>query len=284
MMSCTRTLLIFLILLTPALGHTAKEEEIVFAVSPTASPTSNLAKYKDFIGYLAEKTGKKVIMKQRRKYSELNSLLQKGEAHFAMTCTGAYLSGRHDFGLQVLVVPVINGKTSYNSYIVVNKESKINDFLQLQGKVFAFTDPLSLSGRLYPLYLLNTLGIKPAEFFGKIFFTSSPEKAIESVAKGFADGAAVDSFIFEDMKKRKSPSIDNIKIIKISPSYGIPPVVVSPLSDKSDKWLMLKALINMIKDPAGREVLDGIQVDRFILPDPAIYHTAVKLRQVLLLP
>lgn len=287
-MSNLKFLLIFLpIFIAVHAAHVfaSQEEEIVFAISPMASPVSTLSSYGDFIDYLSRKTGIQVILKQRRKYSEINALLKSGEAQFALTCTGAYLSGRNEFGLEVLAVPVIHGKTSYNSYIIVNKKNKVEDFLHLQGRIFAFTDPLSLSGRLYPLYLLNTLGEKTEEFFGKAFYTSSHEKSIESVAKGFADGAAVDSIIFEGMKKRWDPSIDRVKIIKISPPYGIPPVVASPLAEKSIKWIMLKTLLKMARDPAGMEILDQIQIEKFVLPDPSIYHTAVKLRQaVLLLP
>jgi phosphonate transport system substrate-binding protein len=229
-----------------------------------ASPDSTLSNYSDFIKYLSEKTGIKILLKQRRKYSEINALLKTGEAQFALTCTGAFLNGKYEFGLELLSIPVIKGKTTYHSYIIVSKESKIKDFSQLQGKVFAFTDPLSLSGRLYPLYLLDTMGVIPEEFFKKTFYTSSHEKSIESVAYGFA------------------PVIKQVKIIKISPPYGIPPIVVSPIAPKSTKQLMLKTLIGMADDPEGKEILKRLQIDKFILPNPAIYFAAVQLRKAVM--
>ncbi len=45
------------------------------------------------------------------------------------------------------------------------------------------------------------MGVTPGEFFRRTFYTSSHEKSIESVANGLADGAAVDSLIFEDIKR-----------------------------------------------------------------------------------
>lgn len=261
----------------------AGENKIVFAISPMASPVSTFSSYVDFIKYLSEQTGIELVLKQRRKYSEINSLLKSGEAQFALTCTGAYLSGRKEFGLEVLAVPVIAGKTTYNSYIIVNRKSKVEDFSELKGKVFAFTDPLSLSGRVYPVYLLQTMKVRQEDFFKKTFYTSSHEKSIESVAYGFADGAAVDSLIFEDMKITGSPAIDKVKIIKISPPYGIPPIVVSPSADKNLKQLLLTALIKMEGDPSGREILKRLQIDKFVLPDAANYYSAVQLRQAALL-
>jgi phosphonate transport system substrate-binding protein len=269
--------LIFSILFVVAHVSSAQEEEIIFVISPIVSPFSTLSHYNEFVSYLSKKTGKKIIPKQRRTYAEINSLLKSGEVEFALICTGAYLRGNFDFGLKLLAVPVINGRTSYNSYIIVNKESKIESFSQLRGKVFAFTDPLSLTGRLYTLHLLSTMGLIPEEFFGKTFYTSSHEKSIQSVANGLADGAAVDSLIFDDLKRKQSPFTNSLRIIRISPSYGIPPIVASPIAEKSTKQLMLNTLIKMAEDPAGKEILNGIQIEKFILPDPAIYDTAVQV-------
>ncbi len=286
-----KPLLVFLILFITAnvpacrqAWSATQEKEIVFAISPMASPVFTFSSYSSFIRYLSEETGTKVILKQRRKYAEINSLLKSGEAQFAFTCTGAFLSGKYEFGLELLAVPVIDGKTTYNSYVIVNQKSKVESFRQLKGKVFAFTDPLSLSGRLYPLYLLNTMGVKPEEFFGKTFYTSSHEKSIKSVAKGLADGASVDSLIFENMMRMGNPDIKKVRIIQISPPYGIPPVVVSPVTEKSTRQLMLTVLLKMADDPVGKEILKELQIENFILPNPTIYYTAVKLRKAALLP
>ena len=92
----------------------AQEKEIVFAISPMASPVSTLSSYSDFIKYISDRTGKKIAIKQRRKYSEINSLLKEDKAQFALTCTGAFLSGQKEFGLELLVIPLVNGVTSYN--------------------------------------------------------------------------------------------------------------------------------------------------------------------------
>ncbi|GBE39944.1 ABC transporter, phosphonate, periplasmic substrate-binding protein [bacterium BMS3Bbin08] len=284
MISLKRFIFVFIILIFAALASAAQEKEIVFAISPMASPVSTLSIYGDFIEYLSEKTGIEIVLKQRRKYSEINDLLKTGRAQFAYTCTGAYLDGRKEFGLEVLAAPVINGKTTYNSYIIVNKKSNIVDFRRLQGKVFAFTDPLSLTGRLYPVYLLNTMNARPGDFFRKTFYTSSHEKSIESVAYGFADGAAVDSLIYDNMKRMGNFAVDLVKIIKISPSYGIPPVVVSPITEQTTKQIMLATLLKMADDTAGRKILEEIRIEKFVLPDPAIYYSAVQMRQATFLP
>ncbi len=273
-------ILIFLSVFSVSLSQ---GNEVVFAISPMASPISTQSGYGDFIEYLSQRTGMNIVLKQRRKYAEINTLLKTGKAKFAYTCTGAYLSGRKEFGLEVLAVPVVNDRTTYNSYVIVKNESDYQKFWQLRGKVFAFTDPLSLSGKIYPAYLLETMHTTADEFFKKTFYTSSHQKSIESVAYGLADGAAVDSLIFDDMKRLHDPAIEKVKIIRVSPPYGIPPVVVSPDTDKSLKQKMLSTLLKMKDDPEGMEILKKLNINKFVLPDPSIYYSAVQLRQSALL-
>ncbi len=275
-----RILFLAFLILFLTMGELCSQElEVSFAISPKASPVSNISIYSDLISYLSKKIGYKVGIKQRKKYSEINSLLETGEVQFALSSTGAFLSGKNEFGLEALAVPVMYGATNYHSYIIVNKDSDIRDIHQLKGRVFAFTDPLSLSGRLYPLHLLHTLGIKPNKFFKKTFFTSGHEKSIEAVASGLADGAAVGSLIYEDLKRWDAPNIDRVKIIKISPPFGISPIVASPLADETAKQRILRALIKMDSDPEGKKILNRIKIDKFVIPDSAAYSTAQRLRQ-----
>lgn len=251
----------------------------VFAVSPMASPAATAAAFSDFIDYLSEKMEKKVILKQRRKYQEINDILKRGEAMAAFTCTGAYLAGREDFGLQLLAVPVVNGKSTYHSYIIVRQDSPIKTFNDLKGKVFAFTDPLSLSGRLYVTSLLNERGIQTKEFFKKTFYTAGHEKSIEVVANGLADAASVDSLIYDDLKAKGSPYVSKLRIIKISPPFGIPPFVVSPLMPEQERKDFLKILLSMQRDLKGKQILQKIGIDGFVLPDHAAYHSAHEVRK-----
>ncbi len=277
-----KTLLTILFLLYSVNVYAVHEEEIVFAISPMASPVSTLSSYGDFMVYLSERIGKKVEIKQRRKYSEINSLLKDGKAQFALTCTGAFLSGQKEFGLELLAIPVVNGITNYNSYLIVSRDSKATSFKELKGMVFAFTDPLSFSGRMYPMYVMHKMGVRPETFFKRSFYTTGHEKSIKSVALGLAEAASVDSLIYDDMKRMNDPAIEKVKIIDVSPPYGIPPIVISPAVEQPTKELILKTLLQMNDNPEGKEVLRKIQVDKYILPDPFIYDNAAKVRNITL--
>lgn len=256
-------------------------DHFFFAVSAMASPAQTLVHFAEFRDYLKEKLGTHVHLKQRRTYEEINSLLHEASVQMAFTCTGGYLAGRRTFGLEVLAVPVVNGKTAYQSYIITGKNNPANTLEELRGQVFAFTDPLSLSGRIYPVAKLNSQGYITKDFFKKTFYTESHDKSIEAVATGLADGAAVDSLIFDSLEALPGSFAGQVQVIHKSKEFGMPPVVVTPGLDQEKKRMLLKVLLGMDDDPRGRVVLQHLEMDGFALPRPELYRSAIVLRKQL---
>lgn len=277
-------LLLFLLFPGQALSQSVEDphaDHFFFAVSAMVSPAQTLVHFAEFRDYLEEKLGAHVHLKQRRTYEEINSLLYDATVQMAFTCTGGYLAGRQAFGLEVLAVPVVKGKTAYQSYIITDKNNPAESLEELQGQVFAFTDPLSLSGRMYPVATLNTLGYTTDSFFKKTFYTESHDKSIEAVATGLADGAAVDSLIFDSLYGLPDSFAQQVRIIHKSKEFGMPPVVVTPSLDKESKRTLLKVLLGMANDPRGQVVLQHLEMDGFALPSPELYHSAILLRKQL---
>ncbi len=250
-----------------------------FAVSAMASPAPTLVHFTEFQNYLAEKLGTPVSLKQRRTYEEINDLLAREKVQMAFTCTGGYLSGRKEFGLELLAVPVMNGKTSYRSYIITRQENPAGSLADLKDSVFAFTDPLSLTGYIYPTARINQMGLLTSAFFQKTFYTESHDKSIEAVATGVAEGAAVDSLIFDALCKQTNSFTDRLKIIDISEEFGMPPVVVPSGLSVTLKRKLLKVLLSMDGDPEGLKVLHSLGMDGFVLPEPELYRSAIILRK-----
>lgn len=274
----------FALLPSQALSQTDDDQHadhFFFAVSAMVSPAQTLTHFAEFRDYLEEKLGTHVHLKQRRTYEEINTLLQNATVQMAFTCTGGYLAGRQAFGLEVLAVPVVKGKTAYQSYIITPQNNPANSLEELRGQVFAFTDPLSLSGRIYPVAAINTLGYTTDSFFKKTFYTESHDKSIEAVATGLADGAAVDSLIFDSLYELPNSFAQQVRIIHKSYEFGMPPVVVTPSLGKQKKRNLLKVLLGMANDPRGQIVLQHIGIDGFAIPSSDLYHSAILLRRQL---
>lgn len=254
----------------PAEG-TGEIKPLRVAVAAILSPEGNIDSYGSLADYLADRLGRPVEIVQRRTYDEINDLLEEGTVDVGFVCTSAYVAGHDEFGLRLLAAPEIDGNTVYYSTLIVPADSPAESITDLQGATFAFTDPISTTGRIYPTYLLNQLGFDPKTFFADTFFTYSHDRAIEAVARGVADGAAVDSLVLDYALAREPELRAKIKIIHRSQAFGIPPVVVSPSIPPGQMAELRHLLLALNEDPEASPVLSALGVDRFVPIDDAAY-------------
>ncbi|MFZ2410582.1 MAG: phosphate/phosphite/phosphonate ABC transporter substrate-binding protein [Candidatus Methanoperedens sp.] len=265
---------------------TKNDTAVKVAIASVVSPKESYAYYEEMIQYISKKLGGHIKIVQKRSYQEVNDLIKNNEIDFAFVCSGAYIDGHSEFGMKLLVAPKMYGKTTYHSYIIVPNNSNYTELPELRGKKFAFSDPLSNSGKLYPTYRLALINETPQSFFGvdengrnNSFFTYSHDNSIIAVAEGLADGAAVDSLVYEYMKNTKPEIIAKTRIIEISPPFGIPPVVVPEDIDPFLEQRLKDIFLNMDKDEEGRKILSKIMIDRFVNINDNAYDSVREMRK-----
>ena len=241
------------------------------AVAAMFSPEETLSVYQELMNYIAATLGRPVELKQRRTYQEVNDMLGAGKLDAAILCSGPYVHAQRQYGVQLLAVPVIRGSPTYHSYIIAPPGSQARSLDDLRGKRFAFTDPLSTSGYLYPVYALVTKGQQPATFFSKTLFTYSHDNSIEAVAEGVADGAAVDSLIYDYLLARHPALGSRTRIIQTSPPMGAQPVGIPRTLAPATRQALRDLFLNMDQDPGAKKILEQLGVDRFIAGSDALY-------------
>lgn len=240
------------------------------AVSSILSPKETLTVYQPAVEYMEDKLGHPVVLLQRKTYKEVNDLVQSGGADVAFVCSGGYVAGNDSFGMELLAAPQVKGETNYQSYIIArNRDSK--SILDLGGKSFAFTDPMSFSGRIAPVYMLTSQGVDSDRFFSRTFYTYSHDNAIRAVDEGIADAAAVDSMIFDRAVEKERELGRRIFIIDKSLRVGNPPVVVNPAIDTGLKQRIRDVLLKMHGDENGRKALKALSYDKFVIADDKDY-------------
>jgi phosphonate transport system substrate-binding protein len=247
------------------------------AVSAVISPQGTVESYTPLLDYIQLRLDRPIELVQRPTYAEVNRLLEIGEVDLAFVCTGAYLIGEREFGMEILAAPVVDGEAAYHSWLIVPAESPAQSMADLRGASFAFTDPLSHTGRLYPTYLIYQMGERPETFFRRTFFTYSHDTAIQAVASGLADGAAVDNLIYNHLIQREPDLENKLRIIHRSPPFGIPPVVVSPDIRPQLRAVLQAIFLEMHEDPQGKEALAVLDIDRFITLEDNAYDSAREL-------
>jgi phosphonate transport system substrate-binding protein len=237
-------------------------------VASMITPVSTVKYYQQVVEYLGHKLGMPAEMIHRTTYDEIDILLEEGKLDIAFICSSPYVLDHKKFGVELLVAPQVAGAVFYHSNIIVHKDSQIDSFEQLRGKSFVFVDPKSNSGRLYPAFLLAKRHETPENFFSSFLYSYSHNKSVEMVAKNRADGAAVDSIVYDYMLATASPYAAETRIVHHSPQFGIPPVVVPSGIDPWLKQATREIFLNMHDDPVGKQILLAMRIERFVLvPD-----------------
>ncbi len=249
-------------------SETKLNREIKIGVASIITPISSVKYYQEIIDYLAEKLGEPVEMVHRTTYDEIDRMLEDNSVDAAFICSAPYVLDKRYFNVELLVAPIVDGQPFYYSNIIVHKSSPIETMDDLRHKVFAFVDPKSNSGRLYPVYLLAQKDTSPDDFFSRYIFSYSHNKSVELVAKKKVDGAAVDSLVYQFMEKTDSPYARETKIIRQSIQFGIPPVVVPQKTPLFLKEKLRQEFTHMHEDEKGKQILEAMHIDKFIqVPD-----------------
>ena len=260
----------------PSIGD-VEPHTLRIGVAAVLSPEGTVESYAELAEYLGEKLGRPAELVQRRTYAELNDLIDAGQVDLAFVCTSAYVRGHAAGSMDLLVVPEIKGSLVYHSSIIVSTSSAARSMEDLRAGVFAFTDPMSLTGRLYPSSVVLGLGEAPETFFSDIVYTYSHDDAISAVAAGVVDGAGVDALVLEHMIDRDPLLESKVTVIGSSPDYGIPPVVVPVSTPASLRDVFTDLLLGLESDPAGPRILADLGVDRFVTSSDDAYDEVREL-------
>ena len=249
------------------------------AVGAMISPKETTVYYRQILDYISSHIGKESELIQRKTYDEINELFGEGEIDLAFICSGPYATSKDKYGFELLATPQAKGSHFYHSYLIVNKDSPFHRLEDLRGRVFAFTDPESNTGKLVPTYWLALAGEKPETFFGKTIYTYSHDNSIMAVAKGLVDGAAIDGLIWEYYDSKNSSLTSQTRIIRKSDPYGIPPIVAHRDADPELKDRIRQFLLSMHEDPEGQRILCELMIDRFIEPREEWYQTIRNMKK-----
>lgn len=220
--------------------------------------------------YLSRAMGRPVEFMQRGSYREIVELMRQDKLHFAWLCGYPYVRERR--WMRLLAVPVYQGESLYRSYLIVPAHDTATMTIgDLRDRVFAFSDPDSNSGYLYPHYQLRRANSSPARFFRRTFFTYAHKKVVEAVALEVAHGGAVDGYVWDTLARTHPALAGRTRVADRSPPFGFPPFVAGPAAPEALYRQMQTILLAMHEDPGGADFLHRLNLDRFAAGAPSLY-------------
>ena len=268
-----RAILVLMVILGAMQPALASSERTVRFGLTAVVVRENLQFFDRWAAYLEARLDRPVEFVQRRSYREIMEMLEAGELDFAWICGYPFVQERSPEFVELLAVPVFEGSPLYRSYIITQRDSPYQTLDDLDGRVFAFSDPASNSGYLVPRAMLAHAGHAPDEFFRLTFFSYSHAETIQAVAEGVADGGAVDSYVWEFMKITRPQLTERTRVIQRSRTFGFPPLVSRLGVEAALRDRMREGLVGMSGDPDGRNLLADLALDGFAIHPSELYES-----------
>jgi len=135
----------------------------------------------------------------------------------------AYILARQKCGADMTLVSVTRQGTSYQGVVVTRADSPIKTIEDLRGKRFAWVDPGSTSGYLFPRAILQEHGLTP-DNLGQQVFAGGHDKAALAVLQGQVDAGAIGKDVIPRLSSTYPNAEQELRIIEESadiPNDGV---------------------------------------------------------------
>jgi phosphonate transport system substrate-binding protein len=177
----------------------AQQKELTVGLIPSEDSRAMIAQSKAMMDKLSQALGMPVKPFVAADYNGVIEALRSKRLDVAYLGPFSYVLGTTVADIEAFAVAETKkaGRTSYQSYIITHKDSGIKTVADLKGKNFAFVDPSSTSGHLFPKAGLIKAGFNPDRDFGRIIFSGSHDSSAIAVQNKKIDAAAVADRILE---------------------------------------------------------------------------------------
>jgi len=170
----------------------AKYPELVMATIPSENAAQVNERFADFAAYLTREIGIPVKLRVAGDYAAVIEGQRAEQIHIAYYGPASYARARM-IGVKTTPFAIeVNkgGVKGYYSVFYVKANSPYQKIEDLKGKSIALVDPNSTSGNNVPRFVMDKMGIKPDEFFGKVVYSGSHVNAVMALNQGTVDVAA----------------------------------------------------------------------------------------------
>lgn len=166
---------------------------------------------------------------------------------------------------------------TYRALIIARKDHGVSNLKDLRGKTFAFVDPSSTSGHLFPKAGLIKAGYDPDTYFSRVIFSGGHDASAIAVQNGKVDAAAIADALLDTAYSRGMVKQDEVSVIWTSePIPGAPIVYRRDLP--ADLKAQIRAAFTQIRNvPWGPK----ITIKRWVPTNDAAYDVIRDTAKVL---
>lgn len=208
---------------------------------------------------MEKETGLKYEISVPTSYTAVITAMGAGTVDIGWLSPIPYIIAHDKYGVKVILKTVRKGSTDYYSFIIARSDSGIKKLADLKGKKFAYGDPVSTSGAIYPKHLIRTSGYDPDTFFSDVIYAGAHDRVVMAVYNKQVDAGAIYGQPGDDARNRVMTALPDVlsKTSVIAQSIPIPNDTVSlrkglpPAIEKK----ILNGLLAVSKSAEGRKIL-----------------------------
>jgi phosphonate transport system substrate-binding protein len=244
------------------------DNPIRMAVVPSVEQQKLAVTGKQLAEMLHKETGYTVKVSVPTSYAAVVEAMGAGQVDVGWLAPFSYVLAHQESGVNVILKTVRGGSASYNGLIITRTDSSVKSIEDLRGKRFAYVDPLSTSGCVYPKVLLLKKGYDPEKFFGRTIFAGNHDSVVVAVYNGQVDAGAIYGGPVSDARERMLRTIPDLmkKTRIIAQTDPIPNDTVSVRKDLPPEVVrkLKEGLIAIANSEEGRRtVLSLYGIDSF---------------------
>jgi phosphonate transport system substrate-binding protein len=238
------------------------KDKLTIGLIPSEDSQAMIESSKQVLDDLQAKIGMPVVPFVATDYNGIIEALRSGKLDVAYLGPFSYVLATSVADVEAFSVAVTKktGQSAYKSVILARKDSGIHSLADLKGHTFAFVDPSSASGHLFPKAGLEQAGFAPDSLFKRVIFSGSHDASILAVENKKVDAAAVADRIFASAVAKGVVKQDDFEIVWSSKPIPESPMVWRKALDPALKKKVADALASIKDVPWGDQgVLNGFQ-------------------------
>ncbi|PKA68740.1 phosphonate transport system substrate-binding protein [Pseudomonas baetica] len=238
------------------------KDKLTIGLIPSEDSQAMIESSKQVLDDLQAKIGMPVVPFVATDYNGIIEALRSGKLDVAYLGPFSYVLATSVAEVEAFSVAVTKktGQSAYKSVILARKDSGIHTLADLKGHTFAFVDPSSASGHLFPKAGLEQAGFVPDTLFKRVIFSGSHDASILAVKNKKVDAAAVADRIFASAVAKGVVKQDDFEIVWSSKPIPESPMVWRKALDPELKKKVADALASIKDVPWGDQgVLNGFQ-------------------------
>lgn len=247
-------MLTFAVVVASVATGPAIARDLKFGFTPVLGDAEMRAEFEPLMTYLSDSIGQKVVLYIATDYGDLRTQMEAGSVDIGSFSPFAYVDAARAGKIRIIAQSMQDGSPTYRGIIVARKDRGLKTVADLQGKRFAFVDPKSASGYVYPRAMLIEKGIRPESYFKETIFAGDHNKVIAAVLEGRVDAGATYEGALGVAKAMGVP-VENLVTLASTEPIPHDAIAVRIGMEETLAKAIQTALVDLDKSEAGRRVI-----------------------------